>query len=134
MPNRQNCLLYAFSGHGDVVEHDLDLSPAGIEGLCSFLCMSFHGGTDVSGPISAAAQRLDDARWKRADIIMVSDGEFDVPGETQRVLEEAKRKHRLRVHGLLVSNGRHGSYGMSSMRCLCDPVHVFKDWEGVKGL
>ena len=130
----RDCLLYAFSGHGDVVEHDLDLSPAGIEGLCSFLCMSFHGGTDVSGPISAAAQRLDDARWKRADIIMVSDGEFDVPGETQRVLEEAKRKHRLRVHGLLVSNGRHGSYGMSSMRCLCDPVHVFKDWEGVKGL
>ena len=130
----RDCLLYAFSGMGDVTEHDLDLSPAGIESLCSFLCMSFHGGTDISGPIRAATRKLDGAKWKRADIIMVSDGEFDVPGETQQTLEEARKKHGLRVHGLLVSNGYHGSYGMSSMRSLCDPVHVFRDWAEVKGL
>lgn len=130
----RDCLLYAFSGMGDVTEHDLDLSPAGIENLCAFLCMSFHGGTDISGPIRAATRKLDGAKWKRADIIMVSDGEFDVPGETQQTLEEARKKHGLRVHGLLVSNGYHGSYGMSSMRSLCDPVHVFRDWEEVRGL
>jgi uncharacterized protein with von Willebrand factor type A (vWA) domain len=47
----RDCLLYAFSGYGDVSEIELDLSPSGIESLCAFLCMSFHGGTDVSGPI-----------------------------------------------------------------------------------
>ena len=130
----RDCLLYAFSGMGDVTEHDLDLSPTGIESLCAFLCMSFHGGTDISGPIRAATRKLDGAKWKRADIIMVSDGEFDVPGETQQTLEEARKKHGLRVHGLLVSNGYHGSYGMSSMRSLCDPVHVFRDWAEVRGL
>ena len=130
----RDCLLYAFSGVGDVTEHDLDLSPAGIESLCKFLCMSFHGGTDVSGPINAATRKLDGAKWKRADIIMVSDGEFGVPAHTQETLEEAKKKHGLRVHGLLVSNGYHGSYGMSSMRSLCEPVHVFKDWADVRGL
>ena len=130
----RDCLLYAFSGVGDVTEHDLDLSPAGIESLCKFLCMSFHGGTDVSGPINAATRKLDGAKWKRADIIMVSDGEFSVPAHTQETLEEAKKKHGLRVHGLLVSNGYHGSYGMSSMRSLCEPVHVFKDWADVRGL
>jgi uncharacterized protein with von Willebrand factor type A (vWA) domain len=130
----RDCLLYAFSGYGGVVEHDLDLSPAGIGSLCDFLCMSFHGGTDISGPISSATKRLDSARWKRADIIMVSDGEFDVSGETQRTLEEAKKKHGLRVHGLLVSNGYPGCYGLSSMRSLCEPLHVFRDWAEVKGL
>ena len=130
----RDCLLYAFSGYGDVAEHDLDLSPAGIESLCEFLCMSFHGGTDISGPIRAATRKLEGAKWKRADIIMVSDGEFDVPGETQHAIEEAKKKHGLRVHGLLVSNGYHSSYGLSSMRSLCDPVHVFRDWTEVKGL
>jgi len=130
----RDCLLYAFSGVGDVTEHDLDLSPAGMKSLCTFLCMSFHGGTDVSGPISAATRKLDAAKWKRADIIMVSDGEFDVPSETQHTLAEAKKKYGLRVHGLLVSNGYHGSYGMSSMRSLCDPVHIFKDWADVRGL
>jgi uncharacterized protein with von Willebrand factor type A (vWA) domain len=130
----RDCLLYAFSGYGDVAEHDLNLSPAGIESLCEFLCMSFQGGTDVSGPIRAATRKLEGAKWKRADIIMVSDGEFDVPGETQHTLEEAKKKHGLRVHGLLVSSSYHGSYGLSSMRSLCDPVHVFRDWTEVKGL
>lgn len=130
----RECLLYTFSGYGDVTEHDLDLSPAGIESLCAFLCMSFHGGTDISGPISAATRKLDGAKWKRADIIMVSDGAFDVPGDTQETLEEAKKKHGLRVHGLLVSNGYQGSYGLSSMQSLCDPVHVFRDWEEVRGL
>jgi uncharacterized protein with von Willebrand factor type A (vWA) domain len=130
----RDCLLYAFSGYGDVTEHDLDLSPAGIESLCAFLCMSFHGGTDISGPISAATGKLGEAKWKRADIIMVSDGAFDVPGHTQETLEEAKKKHGLRVHGLLVSNGYHGSFGLNSMQSLCDPVHVFRDWEDVRGL
>ena len=130
----RDCLLYAFSGRGDVTEHDLDLSPSGIAGLCAFLCMSFHGGTDVSGPISAATKKLDGAKWKRADIIMVSDGAFDVPGHTQETLVEAKKSHGLRVHGLLVSNGYHGSYGLNSMQSLCEPVHVFRDWEEIRGL
>lgn len=127
-------LLYAFSGVGDVTEHDLHLGPSGIESLCNFLCMSFHGGTDVSGPISAATRKLEGSKWKRADIIMVSDGEFGVPGDTHETLEEAKKKHGLRVHGLLISNVYHGSYGLSSMRSLCDPVHVFRDWQEVAGL
>ncbi len=127
----RDCLLYAFSGCGDVEEMELDLSPGGIEGLCAFLCMSFHGGTDVSGPIAAATRKLEGAKWKRADIIMVSDGAFDVPDETQHTLEEAKKKHGLRVHGLLIASG---GYGLSSMRSLCDPVHVFGDWPVVRGL
>jgi len=62
---------------------------------------------------------------------MVSDGAFDVPDETQHTLEEAKKKHGLRVHGLLIASG---GYGLSSMRSLCDPVHVFGDWPAVRGL
>jgi len=127
----RDCLLYAFSGYGDVEEMELDLSPCGIKGLCAFLCMSFHGGTDVAGPIAAATRKLDGAKWKRADIIMVSDGAFDVPDETLHTLDEAKNKHGLRVHGLLVGNS---DFGLSSMRMLCDPVHVFKDWHEVRGL
>ncbi len=71
-------------------------------------------------------------KWKGEFMDLL--GEFSVPAHTQETLEEAKKKHGLRVHGLLVSNGYHGSYGMSSMRSLCDPVHVFRDWSEIRGL
>ena len=131
---RRNCLLYAFSGSGNIKEHELALSPSGIESLCAFLCMSFHGGTDVSGPISAATKKLEAAKWKRADIIMVSDGEFGVPSQTSEILEAAKKKYGLRVHGLLVSNSCYGSSGVGSMSRLCEPLHLFRDWVEVRGL
>lgn len=128
---KRECFLYAFSGPSDVTEHELDLSPKGIEGLCDFLCMSFHGGTDISAPICSATKKLENAKWSRADIILVSDGEFHVPQEISLILDVAKKEHGLRVHGLLVSNGH---YGAASMHQICNPLHIFKEWTEIRGL
>ena len=127
----RDCLLYSFSGPSDVHEHELSLSPDGIEGLCSFLSMSFHGGTDIHAPLNAATIKLEKKKWSRADIILISDGEFAVSDEILSSLSEAKKKHSLRVHGLLVSNS---SAGSSEMKKLCEPLHIFKEWAGVRGL
>jgi len=127
----RDCLLYSFSGPGDVDEHELSLSPDGIESLCSFLCMSFHGGTDIHAPLNAATSKLEKKKWSRADIILISDGEFAVSNEILSTLSEAKKKYSLRVHGLLVSNN---SAGSSEMKKLCEPLHIFGEWAGVRGL
>ncbi len=127
----RDCLLYSFSGPDDVNEHELSLSPDGIESLCSFLCMSFHGGTDIHAPLNAATSKLKKKNWSRADIILISDGEFSVSNEILSTLSDAKKNHSLRVHGLLVSNN---SAGSSEMKKLCEPLHVFKEWAGVRGL
>jgi uncharacterized protein with von Willebrand factor type A (vWA) domain len=127
----RDCLLYSFSGPGDVDEHDLSISPDGIESLCSFLCMSFHGGTDIHAPLNAATSRLEKKKWSRADIILISDGEFAVSSEILSTLSNAKKNHSLRVHGLLVSNN---SAGSSEMKKLCEPLHIFREWVGVRGL
>lgn len=125
---RRGCYLYVFSGPGQVAEQELTLSPEGLAKLMAFLTMSFHGGTDVAEPLSRAAQRLDKEAWTRADILLVSDGEFGVPGETVAQLRSAKKDRSARVHGVLIGGG-----SKAAMAALCDPVHRFTSWATLSG-
>jgi uncharacterized protein with von Willebrand factor type A (vWA) domain len=42
---RRGCYLYAYSGRGQVIEHELDLSSDGIGRLLSFFVVTFAGAT-----------------------------------------------------------------------------------------
>ena len=96
----------------------------GLAGLLNFLACSFHGGTDVAEPLRRAIKRLQAAAWQRADILLVSDGEFPIPSETSVVLAAVRKEQRVRTHGLLV-----GSSYSGAMEALCDNVHRFADWK-----
>lgn len=114
------CHAYVFSGPCDVTEHTLSLTHDGIATLLGFLGQSFGGGTDVSEPVKRAAGKLAEAGWERADLLIVTDGEFGVPEESVRHLDDARRQHGLRVHGILVGGG-----GKWTLEKLCDHVHRF---------
>ncbi len=92
--------------------------------------MSFHGGTDISSPMREAVAKVSQAGWERADIMLVSDGEFSVPTDIQTMVNEAKRTKALRVHGLIVAER---GYGEQAMEQLCQPLHYFSDWKNVRG-
>jgi uncharacterized protein with von Willebrand factor type A (vWA) domain len=123
---RRDCFLYAFSGPTQVAECDLTTKRGGIQGLLEFLGCSFHGGTDVAEPMSRALKRVESAKWSRADVIVVSDGEFPIPSATTHSVQSAKTTLHLRVHGLLIGAGY-----STAMSTLCEPVHVFKDWNSL---
>lgn len=123
----RQCYLYAFSGPGQVTEHELSLKPEGIEKLLAFLAMSFHGGTDVAAPLTKATDRLHREGWNKADIVLVSDGEFDVPVEVPKFLRHACTEKHARVHGVLV-----GQTHSAAMQRLCDPLHKFSDWDAMR--
>ena len=74
-------------------------------------------------PLRRALQRHDDAKWSRADLLLVSDGQFEVPREIAAALDERRAERDLRVHGLLVGND-----DSSAMTRLCSPLHRFRDW------
>lgn len=120
---KRACYLYSFSGPGDVGEFELKLSEEGLAGLLTFLACSFHGGTDVAEPLRRAGQRLREAGWQRADILLVSDGEFPVPAETSALLKGLRSQAKLRVHGILI-----GSSSSAAMDALTDQVHHFASW------
>lgn len=120
------CYLIAFSGPGQIEAKELSLTPDGFQSLFSFLARSFHGGTDLVAPIREAVKLLDRERWEKADILLVSDGEFGVPRELTATLDEAREERGLRLHGVCVGRQRH-----DAMRKLCDEFHLFEDWEAL---
>jgi len=128
LAEKRACYLYAFSGPGDVQEHELSLTEEGLARLMAVLTMSFHGGTDVSAPLTRAVARLGEEEWKRADLLLVSDGEFDVAANTRELVARARAQRGLRSHGIHIGAGN-----TSAMAAICSPVHRFTDWQVLLG-
>lgn len=124
---KRRCLLYSYSGPGQVLEHELDLSPEGVGRLLKFLAMSFGGGNDEAGVVSRVVTRLKQAAWKKADVIFVSDGEWPAPGALVSEVAIARAEGH-RFHGVQI-----GNRGRTGLHSICDPVHIFRDWDALGG-
>ena len=119
----RGCRLIAFGGPDELVERDLGPGPEGLEALMDLMAQSFDGGTDVQAPIEAAIERVHDARWRGADLLIVSDGEFGCVPHTLQRLDDARARFGLRVQGVLV--GDRETMGLLEV---CDQIHWVRDW------
>ena len=120
---RRGCVLIAFGGPGEVIERELDLSPAGPQALMDLMGQSFDGGTDVQTPIERAVERVHQARWRQADLLIVTDGEFGCMPATLARLDQARERFGLRVQGVLV-----GDRETMGLLDVCDDIHGVRDW------
>jgi uncharacterized protein with von Willebrand factor type A (vWA) domain len=115
--------LIAFGGPGELLERELGRGAHALEAVLDLMGQAFDGGTDVQTPIERAIDAVHEARWRSADLLIVSDGEFGcVPATLQR-LDEARRLHGLRVQGVLV--GDRETMGLLEV---CDDIHWVRDW------
>lgn len=119
----RRCVVWTFSGPGQVVMHELRMDEAGIATLLAFLLASFHGGTDVGGAVEAACAKVAEDAWRRADLAIVTDGAFGVSQETLALVEDARERHGLRVRGLLV-----GGTSDAALRKLAGEVEHVASW------
>ena len=124
---KRRCFLYAYSGPGQVLEHELDLSANGIAQLLAFLGLSFGGGNDEAGMMAKVIARLKEEDWKKADVVFVSDGEWPVSASLVAAVKGA-REDGTRFHGVQI-----GNRGQTGLHAVCDPVHVFQDWAAAGG-
>jgi uncharacterized protein with von Willebrand factor type A (vWA) domain len=118
----RRCHVFSFSGPGDVVEHTLGFDAEGIEGVLTFLLLSFSGGTDVSEPIRRALDKHEEVHWRNADLLIVSDGEFAPPHTLVPRLRKEKASTGLRAHGVLLGTQE------TALGSFCDEVHRMRDW------
>jgi len=119
----RRCLVYAFSGPGEVVERELGLDQAGISGAVAFLTQSFHGGTDVDEPLGRALARIQEEAWQFADLVIASDGQFAPTPALATRLDGAKRDLGLRVQGVLTAD--RDTVGMLEA---CSDILRVKEW------
>lgn len=124
---KRRCHLYSYSGPENVLEHELDLSGAGIARLLEFLGYTFGGGNDETGVMARVVNRLKENEWNRADVIFVSDGEWPAPAGMVAKVGEAKAAGT-RFHGIQI-----GNRDRTGLHEVCDPVHVFQGWVDIAG-
>lgn len=120
---RRGCLLIAFGGPDEIIERELGPSRDGLQALLALMGQGFDGGTDVQGPIERAIDRVHQARWASADLLIVSDGEFGCVPATVRRLDQAREELGLRVQGVLV--GDRETLGLMEV---ADHIHWVRDW------
>ena len=137
---RRGCLLIAFGGPGELIERELAANPrqpagapgeagppsgqpSGLAALLDLMGQSFDGGTDVQGPIERAIERVQEARWASADLLIASDGEFGCTPATLARLDDARSRLGLRVQGVLV--GDRETMGLMEV---ADDICWVRDW------
>jgi uncharacterized protein with von Willebrand factor type A (vWA) domain len=125
----RRCYLYAFSGPNDVAELELSLNSDGLPKLLQFLSMSFYGGTDITAPLTNATKRLaQHEEWRAADLLIVTDGEFQASTQMVRLLDEHRERYKLQVQGVLIGNAH--SAAMTKL-CDKDKLHVLHSWDSL---
>jgi uncharacterized protein with von Willebrand factor type A (vWA) domain len=125
---RRGCMLIAFGGAGEWIERELEASPQGLHALLELMGQNFDGGTDVQTPIARAIELVRSSRWRSADLLIVSDGEFGCTPDMLAQLDAAKAELGLRVQGILV--GDRETMGLLET---CDHIHWLRDWRRFEG-
>jgi uncharacterized protein with von Willebrand factor type A (vWA) domain len=101
---KRACHVFAFSGPGDLLEMPVSVDLPGLEALTGFMGQSFGGGTDITGPLAQALDKLEQEDWQLADLLVASDGEFGATPELAERLRRVKAAQGLRVQGVLIGD------------------------------
>ncbi len=120
---RRACHLFAFSGPEEIVEIELAVDCEGIARLAEFMGQTFHGGTDISGPLERALAKLGERNWQLADLLIASDGEFGATPAVAAQIRDAKEAMGLRIQGILI--GDRETVGFLE---IADHIHWMRDW------
>ena len=125
---RRACHVVAFGGPDEVVEFTLDPDVDGLERLAAFMSQGFHGGTDICGPLERVLARVAEARWRQADLVIASDGEFGATPATAATVASVKSELGLRIEGVLI--GDRETIGLLE---LADGILWVRDWRRYGG-
>ena len=106
--------------HKVVIEHTLPPAER-VRRMIEAAETNFGGGTDFERPLQEAVDDVDRQAFKKADVIMVTDGQCDVSEEFEERFKEVKEKKAFRLHSVII-----GGTDETLVR-LSDTVHNLYD-------
>ncbi len=98
----RGCYLLAFST--DYKAHNLTEfnKENGLKELENFLRMSFNGGTDVEPAINHSIEMLQKNEWKKADILVITDGIMNDFSEEMKKSIKAQQENETKFYSLVI--------------------------------
>jgi len=128
---RRRCLALVFSSGHDLYEVELvDPGVGGGRGAIrddDVLRFAEHfpgGGTSFEEPLDRATSAVAEGRYRRGDVVFITDGEAHVSEALLARIEERRRRHRFRIRGVLV-DVQHSREG--TLERFCDDVRRVSD-------
>ena len=85
------------------------------------------GGTSFEEPLRRAVEAVTEGRYRRGDIVFITDGEASVPDALLASLKPLRQRHRFKIRGLLVDAGHHSG---GTLAQFCDDVRKVSDLTG----
>lgn len=97
---KRNCFVITFSTHVEVL--DISDLKNNSKAILDFLMHSFNGGTDLSPALRKAALMLEDERYRKADVLFISD--FIAEDFERRVIDAIRtaKNRKTRFHALRI--------------------------------
>ena len=113
LPKGRRVRLMLFGGPGDFQDRDIGRGPAAMQHFLDFLAMRFDAGTDFDGPLERALDLLDEERYERADVLLVTDGYARASHAVVERVRALRRELGFEVVSVVIGGDRRGVAGFS---------------------
>ena len=88
------CYLISFSDNYEPLDLSSYFNTDGISNLVEFLQKGFYGGTDPEPALRGGIKLMNESKWERADLLMISDFEMgNLSLDLETIIEEQKKKN-----------------------------------------
>jgi uncharacterized protein with von Willebrand factor type A (vWA) domain len=82
------------------------------------------GGTDFEQPLRRAVEAISEGRYRRGDVVFITDGEAQVSDGLIAELEQKRKKHRFKIRGILVDSAHSST---ETLERFCDDLRRVTD-------
>lgn len=118
------CIIYSHHADKPIIISKDEVAPDKIIKIAE----TYHGGgTSFECPLNEALKLIETSQFKKADMVMLTDGESDISDEFMRRFNKLKEEKDFSVHGILVNIGGGGRTSTKSLDRFCDEVSKITD-------
>ncbi|HJL39753.1 MAG TPA: hypothetical protein RMG48_00485 [Myxococcales bacterium LLY-WYZ-16_1] len=119
---RRRCVGIVFSGGPEIHEVELSSEHRGLgqraalvpEAVLDFAEHFPGGGTSFREPLTRALEHVESKRFRRGDIVFITDGEAPVGPELVERVEDVRKRTRTAIKSIVIDAGSHRIEGVES--------------------
>lgn len=90
------------SGRADLITDDFQLGQRSPDKLIKLASEFIGGGTDFEQPLQWAIGRLQESKFNKADIVMITDGECVVSNEFLKEMQKVQEEKQFKIYSILI--------------------------------